>query len=286
MAMNQWLAEMYGTNGAQETMDKTAELELFAKLAADNGIDLTQLSPQQVSELYAETFGKTAQEDEGSEEDEEEDKKEEALKEHEEAKEGAAKVAEADMMGRVMAHALVNELDEIEKQAGGAGKAGVGRLSRLGQWAKGQASAAGEKARGAGKYIAEKERAAAGATSRALGAKAGKGGKTPLGRGRAAMYGGAGLAAAGGTAAAMHKKKESSALDEFAAVQAVKTAAAAGWDAEEAGELIGQALDQGAFEGSEKIAYVENTGDAIHVRGLEMLESVGYPVNWEEVFGG
>ena len=57
--MNEWLAEMYRTNGstpAPEETQKLANAELFAKLATQNGIDLEALAPEQVGELYAQVF--------------------------------------------------------------------------------------------------------------------------------------------------------------------------------------------------------------------------------------
>jgi hypothetical protein len=278
MAMNQWLADMYGTSGAQETMDKTAELELFAKLAADNGIDLTQLSPQQVSALYAETFGKTAEEEEGEEgpehesgeskekekgeqEEGDDDEKEAAARyEHEQAKEGAAKFAEADMMGRVMAHAMVHELGQIEKQAGAMD---VARAA--GTKLKDMAGGAKEH----GKKLLSRLGDAAKNPKAQLGAAAGAAGGVGFAAGRAS------------------KKKQASALDQLAAEHAIKVANAAGWDPEECAGLLQDAYANGQLDvESTKIAQVEDFNDAVHVRGLEFLETVGYPVNWEEVFGG
>lgn len=296
MAMNQWLCEMYGT-ASEEVQTKTAELELFAKLAADQGIDLTALTPQQVSALYAETFSKAASDDNDEDDEEEGDsdpvppkksesegKEAQARAEHAQAKEAQAKLSEADMMGRVMAHAFTNELGEIE-QAKEAGKAEL--LSRLGGAAKSVA--------GKAKSVAGKAKSDAGTFGHGVGAAL-RGKSSPVARrlgmqeaagtrtGKAVGAAGAlGAAAAAGRAS---KSKESSALDEFAAVQAVKTAEAAGWDTDECIELLTKADNEGYFNGvSEKIAQVEDLGDAIHVRGLEMLETVGYPVNWEEVFG-
>lgn len=143
--MNEWLAQVYGTNGAevepqaQEEQAKLANLELFAKIAAKHNVDLSTLSDEQVQGLYYDTFPedmpKTAEEGElppqfMKKKDKKEDEKED--EEDEEKKEGAAayvqekqateeafreKVAEADYMGRVMAHAYTQERMEIEKSA-------------------------------------------------------------------------------------------------------------------------------------------------------------------------
>jgi len=142
--MNDWLAQMYNTNDAgaevQEEQAKLANLELFAKLAAKHNIDLSQLSDTQVQELYAETFPEEVAKQAASEEKEEkeeakdekkEEKKEEKDDEGEGKKEKAMeyfgekkafqeKFAEADLMGRVMAHSFMQEKGEIEKAAAAA----------------------------------------------------------------------------------------------------------------------------------------------------------------------
>ncbi len=142
--MNEWLAEMYRTNGstpAPEETQKLANAELFAKLATQNGIDLEALAPEQVGELYAqvfpEEFAKAAEEDKKDDEKKEEKKDDKPLppfmkkddeKKDEEKKEAAArfwqektasqeKFAEADLMGRVMAHSFTQELELIKAAA-------------------------------------------------------------------------------------------------------------------------------------------------------------------------
>lgn len=137
--MNEWLAQMYGTNGyepqVQEEQAKLANLELFAKIAAKNNVDLSQLSDEQVNDLYFQTFPeeatKVAEEDKAppfmkkeekeKEDEDEEEKKESAaayLQEKQAAEESfREKVAEADFMGRVMAHSFMQERSEIDKAA-------------------------------------------------------------------------------------------------------------------------------------------------------------------------
>lgn len=312
MAMNQWVAEMFGTAGAGQDGDegqaKTAQLELFAKLAADEGIDLTTLSPEQVNELWNYTFSKTAQEGEEGEEgpeheaaespekeegekeegDDDDEKEAAARAEHEEKKAQVAKLAEAELMGQVMAHSLVRELHEIEKSAAmpAALKKGLSAAKGLGGKAvKGAkevgkdvstfahgASRAATPGKGPGKALARslgRQEAMGTRTSKALAAG-----------GAAGTVGGAGY-----LAGKKSGKKEASAFDTLAAENAIKLAAAAGYDANQAYERINSVYTLG-LEESEKVAFVEDTSDAIHVRSLEYLERAGYPVNWEEVFGG
>jgi hypothetical protein len=279
--MNTWLAEMFGTtktaSAAPAGQTKTAQLELFAKLAADEGIDLTTLSPQQVDALYRETFGKHAEEGEESASEEqkeheegetpEEEAVEEAAKEeHEEKKAQVAKLAEAELMGQVMAHSFVRELSDIEKQAAMPEflrKGYSAAKKRVGAAASSVASSAKERA-GQGVEFAKKHKKTIGAVA-----------------GGTAAIGTAGL---GGYALGRHSKKEASAFELLAAQNAVKVAGAAGYDTDQALKLVESVYNLG-LEDSEKVAYVEDTSHAIHVRSLEYLERAGYPVNWEEVFG-
>lgn len=52
MSMDPWLAQVYGTNGgASEELEKIAQAEMAQQLAAQEGIDLSQLSPEQIAQL-------------------------------------------------------------------------------------------------------------------------------------------------------------------------------------------------------------------------------------------
>jgi hypothetical protein len=132
--MNSALAKEYGTISTED-LEKQAEVELFVKLAAENGIDLGQLSDEQIESLYASTFSKAA-EDEGKDEKKEEkkddklppfmkkDEKEEAEKaaaaELASAQEWQAEQEKADYLGRKMAHAMTDELRKIAAVQNGA----------------------------------------------------------------------------------------------------------------------------------------------------------------------
>lgn len=120
MGMDRELAAMYGTPGAtQEDTTKTAEMELFCKLASENNIDLAQLSDEQITELYNATFDKQASTEEDSAHQEPEQDKIAAAAEAEfnQQKEWREKVAECDKLGRIMAHAYVQELSNIKTAA-------------------------------------------------------------------------------------------------------------------------------------------------------------------------
>jgi hypothetical protein len=121
----------------------------------------------------------------------------------------------------------------------------------------------------------EKGKGAAGAAAKRVGETASK-------HKGVAAAGAAG--AAGGFAAGRASKKEASAFELLAAQNAVKVAAANGYDADEATNRV-EAVYTLGLEESQKVAYIEDTASALHVRSLEYLERAGYPVKWEEVFG-
>ena len=105
------------TAASNEEAEKLAEVELFTKLAADNGIDLDQLSQDQVNDLWV-AF-KTAGDEEPEKEekdDDKDDKKEKAKAEFAEKKEASMKIAESDELGRLMARSF---MDEVQKLASG-----------------------------------------------------------------------------------------------------------------------------------------------------------------------
>jgi hypothetical protein len=109
--------------------------------------------------------------------------------------------------------------------------------------------------------------------------------------GKAALIGG-GAALAAGAGYGIHRalkgkeeKKTASAFDVTAAEQGLKIACAAGWDEEECFDRLNSLLTLGVSE-SEKVAYANGSyEDGLNLRGLELLEEAGYPVDWEQVFG-
>lgn len=301
MPMDQFLAEFYGTKTAaaapQEDLEKEASVDLFLKLASEEGIDLAKLPDAQVQELY--TRWKTAAEEPEKKEEKkehEEEKREhvveKAKEEHEEKKAYAEKVAEADFLGRVMAHAYVQEMrkiaSEVETPAAEepkvddekAKEAAMPEALRKGlEAAKGHAGkaskAVGEHFERTGHAIAGKTLAkhttAPKANERLVGAAAHAAGATALG------------------ATAHHalkgkekKEKKGSALDELGAEQAVLIAHQGGLDAEEAGAKVAAVLTLGLVGESVKVASAPDVETAAYIRGLELLEAAGYPVQWTE----
>lgn len=99
--MDPKLAEIYGTNNpSQSDVEKLAAAELAESLAGNEDANIDGMSDEQVEALAAQVL---AQQSEAAPADGEDDAQE--------------KVAEADYLGRVMAHAYVQELRNMEKVA-------------------------------------------------------------------------------------------------------------------------------------------------------------------------
>jgi hypothetical protein len=124
--MDPTLAQIYGTNQPEgEELEKTAAAELAEELADDDQIDLDSLTEEDLEAAANEVLeGAAGEEGEEVEEPEESEGAEKTA--GEEGEDEQEKVAEADYMGRVMAHAMVQELRGIEKQAKKGGKKGKG----------------------------------------------------------------------------------------------------------------------------------------------------------------
>lgn len=261
--MDPKLAAIYGTN--QETdadLEKLAAAELAEGLANDDEVDTDGLTEEELEAVAQDVLN--ASSEEGAEEGGNIDGEQEKTSAAEQAQE---KLAEADYLGRVMAHSYHQELQKIaaaeqEKTAGMTSGQRVGQavkskggkfLSSLGDIASGKQAregfAAAKKSKGtadAAKAMASKsimsakgkERAGA-AIGKHMGAAA-EAKKSGM-RGAAkttALYGGA-AAAAGGAAAAM-KKKQSSAMDTLVEQRAMEILEASGIDPDELAEVDGQ----------------------------------------------
>jgi hypothetical protein len=105
--MNELLAQAYGTDAniaANSGVEKTAEaalLEELEKIASAEGIDLNEFDDNDIMEIIGEALGETQI-------------KTASVEEGEVAEEGEAKLAEADFLGRTMAHAFYDELTSIQ----------------------------------------------------------------------------------------------------------------------------------------------------------------------------
>lgn len=279
--MDEFLNELYGTSQiiSGDDMEKQAAAEFLVKLAEQEGVDLDTLSDAEVGSLLSEIEGNMASQAEP------------------EVDGAQEKLAEADFLGRAMAHAYVNELHEIEKAAarpsaevgkevarqakGALGRlkewAGIGKIQRgLAGRAKGQAeTAAGEKIRqrlitGSKSQMMSEPMKKLYGQSAAIKSKAGKEMTT---KGTRELVGGAGqlgkrvvlpAAAIGGGAALLSRGGEKKSHDEeFEAIarqRALEMLEEAGYDTEKVAEAeLSQQLDN---------------------RALQILEASGYPVQW------
>lgn len=114
--MDARLAEIYGTNEDVSDLEKSAAAELAEKLAEGEEMNLDGLSDEDIESLAQEVLA--SNEEQAEEETEEEATEEEPAEKQAGADETEEKLAEADYIGRVMAHAYVNELKSIDKAAG------------------------------------------------------------------------------------------------------------------------------------------------------------------------
>ena len=117
MAINQWLAEVYGTDnsGAGDDLEKTAQAMLLEKLAEQEGIDLSGLDENQLDALAQQIIADSQEGDQAP-----------ADGPSPEEEEAQAKFAEADFLGRVMAHSYTQELNKIAEEAAKAEENGNG----------------------------------------------------------------------------------------------------------------------------------------------------------------
>ena len=283
MNTDSWLANIYGTGGADD-LEKTAQYMMLEKLAEEEGVDLSGLDEEQLSALAQEVLSADgAEEDEGTEISEEE--QQEYL-----AKEASAKFEEADFLGRVMAHSYTQELEKIAAEgyregsrahamsgeaAAGAKNYESGKGVSQGKWSP---SRLGREALRRGKNLGK----GVGHAFSAKGLREGlhkrksmkslihkavtKGDEALAGRAhhakglatRMALKGGAKTvgaygAAAGGLGLAAHhfKHKEASAFEKMAEERAAEILAANGVDPSTgapAEEQFGEALDSRALE--------------------------------------
>jgi hypothetical protein len=270
--MDEFLAQFYGTNqpqvNQQEEIEKMAQLTLLTKMAAQEGIDLNQLSNEQIAALHNEVFNQGQMQKQASNME----------------KEAQEKFAEADYLGRIMAHSFTQELNNIQKTAQDP------QLPVLNPFAAGQAEAAGMLG-GLPENLGADPAAQQAWYQRALGAVKGAPGKVHGGakalgswmtgaRGPAALHAGLGygvpaLAAAGLGTGGYYGGK-----------------ALGLWGNQEKQSQLNQAVAQRSYEilqangladqyGNIAPPYVEKTasqGDAITQLALQNLAKLGYTV--------
>lgn len=123
MAVNEWLAQVYGTNGAgtEEDVEKTAQAMMLSKLAEAEGIDLSGLNEEQLQVLADQVVAQDGQVAEGAEADDAagQEMVDPEMTEEDQEKVAQAKFAEADFLGRVMAHSFHQEMQKMAEEEGG-----------------------------------------------------------------------------------------------------------------------------------------------------------------------
>jgi hypothetical protein len=284
--MDEQLAAIYGTGQPEmdeSDLEKTAAAELLVKLAEEQGVDLNAFSDEEVGEMLNDLYGggiyHYAEDAEAETEDPAKKKKKEAEEEEGEAEE---KVAEADYLGRIMAHSMVQELNHIEKEAGKL-EAVKGAVGQVGQYIKGRPAAYKQ----AIKNVSQ-ARAGRNAAGMKLSPEKIKGRYTSALKGVAPELGAGGAVAAGLGGRAIYKSrkakaeadmnKAASALEALAEERAFEMAKEAGYIDDEGNYLV----DVGDYNYEEQIKEASALEYEIERRALEICEAEGIPVEWNE----
>ena len=269
--MNEFLAELYGTRetiGATEGSDdveKLAEAQILDQVFEAEGIDVNAIPDEAIVKVAYELFGDDSALVKMATDDGDADDEEGAEEEEGEEEEGEDKVAQADFLGRVMAHSFVNEQDSI-KLAGGKKEVAKKGLDAVLAALKGKGQAAGKAIKGAPGQAGAALKGKGKAMQKSFQAgKKGKGGGTISGLKRMAkehkktMIGvGAGLGTAGaaGTYAAM-KKKSSVAVEHLAEQRAMELLKEAGYDLDDGEDKLASAVESRAYEMLAEAGYLE-----------------------------
>ena len=270
--MDPKLAEMYGTNQPTEAdLEKLAAAELAEGLADEGQIDLDNVSEEDLEAMAASVLN--GDEEEASQGDP--------------AEEAQEKLAEADYLGRVMAHSFHQEMRGIEKTEG-KGTAVAKEIAKMTRKGEGHVSKmslgrrAMDKVRGA--YVGRRQAYNAAGTDlkQALKGKIegipGKAGKLNAGErlrsaGSAAwkvapeLVAGGAVAGGAGYAAKKHMEKKSSALDTLVESRAAEILEASGINPETlepmeqektsapANEILASAVEQRAWEMLDELGF-------------------------------
>lgn len=120
--VSELINEVYGTSqGAEpqiteEDQEKIAQAEFFNNLCAEQGIDIDALSDDQVERLYKSAMAAYSKPEDDGEQQKQQAKEAAALEEFQEKRAAVEKIAEVDALGRIMAHAYVDELRKIAQE--------------------------------------------------------------------------------------------------------------------------------------------------------------------------
>lgn len=229
--MDQKLAEIYGTNVPTESdLEKMAAAQMAEELTSDGSADLSGYSEEDLEMLAQQVLSG----DEGEQ--------------YSDGDEATEKVAEADYLGRVMAHAYVQELRTIEKTAEEAAAAAPS--------SEAPAAPAAEAPKSRFQRMKEKGKAMGGAVA------------GHVGRHKKKYIGGAlgALAVGAGLKAKQHFGKKSSALDDLTMMRVAEILEANGIDPEQ------------AFSGAVKQSSAPNEvlANEVESRAWSVLNEMGF----------
>lgn len=237
--MDPKLAAIYGTNQSDADLEKLAAAELAEGLANDDAVDTDGLTEEELEAVAQDVLNASAEgEEEGGNIDGEQEKTSAA----EAAQE---KLAEADYLGRVMAHSYNQELQKIASDVGMYGGTPPSAAQRM----KKSLKETGGKLKAKATELGGKAKAHAMKASDSIESRADKmiaggaaGAKKGLDfakkhKGKAAL---GALAIGGGLAARKAMKKQSSALDTLVEQRAMEILQASGIDPAELEQVEGQ----------------------------------------------
>jgi hypothetical protein len=267
-SMSSLLADVFNTKTAaahtEEDLVKQADYEFFGALCRKENIDVSQLTDEKVADLFKvamqiKSAGEGKPEHEAKETKAEEKIEEKALKEKEaaaraeyqEKRAAAVKCAEAEAMGRIMAHSFVDEMAKVSAAMGGF------------PFAKKEE---GKECKEEGKEKKEE-------------GKKDEGGEKE-----------ASVARANAIIAAFEQAKTASVpgststpnFDEIAAWHAINMLKQANVDAKVAFERVNAAYVLGLPE-SVKMASAADENKALEYRALEICDAAGFQVDWSQV---
>lgn len=272
--LDAFLGQFYGTTKtasapaetpSDEDQEKVAMFDLFIKTATEQTIDLSTLEPEKLTELYtkfeagvkeaeakrqaAEAAGAQGGQTPVTEKTAEQLALEAAQAEHQEKVAAAQKIAEADFLGRQMAHAFVDELKKVAAAEKGAEFPPPKDDKKDG----GGPPPFPPKKDDDKDDKKDKEKEAAAFAERAKTAQA---------------------------------QLNASNFDVIAAKHAVELVKnASNGDAaatEQANRKMASVLELGLNKESVKTAGIQDFNQAVHVRALELLEVAGYQVDWSK----
>lgn len=250
------LAEVYNNtkqaSHSQEDTQRVAEAQVFIGLCKQAGINPADLTDDQINRLWkaasdappSDAPAAEEKKEEKKEEPKDAEKKEAAAKEWRSKRDLQEKFAESDAMGRVMAHAYVDELTKISQ----------GMPPQFMEKKEEPAAEEKKEAPPEEKKEEEEKKKESQLKAEQLIAK---------------------LAKHAGASSTPN-------LDEQAALQAIEMLKAAGVDGTVAYNRIAAAYTLG-LEDSAKIANAQTPEDAQVIRALEFCEAAKFPVDWSKV---